>query len=91
MYTVSATDATLLYQEFEALDLVGAGEARFLSAAVREAVRTAQRDGQSDPTFQRYRVRAWRVALGSRPLTVTWRVVRGDAPMIGDTYILPVP
>jgi hypothetical protein len=91
MYTVPAADATLLYQEFEALDLVDASEARFLSAAVREAVQTAQRDGQSDTIFQRYRVRAWREALGSRLLTVTWRVARGDAPVAGDTYILPAP
>lgn len=92
MYTApDAHQGTLLYEEFAALDLVDASEARFLSAAVKEAVRTAQRDKRSDATFQRYRVRAWREALGSRLVTVTWRVTRDGEPVAGDTQILPAP
>jgi len=82
---------TLLYEEFAALDLVDASEARFLSAAVRDAVRTAQRNKSYDATFQRYRVHAWREALGSRLVTVTWRVTRDNEPVAGDTQILPSP
>jgi hypothetical protein len=79
---------TLLYQEFEALDLVDATEARFLSSAVRDAVRQAQRLGCYEASFHRYRVRAWRQPLGSRLVTVSWRISRGDQPVAGDTHIL---
>lgn len=79
---------TLFYQEFEALDLVDASEARFLSSAVRDAVREAQRHGHYEANFHRYRVRAWREALGSRLVTVSWRVSRGNEPVAGDTHIL---
>lgn len=90
MHTVSQFDGgTLLYQESEALDLVDASEARFLSSAVRDAVRIARRDGSYDARFHVYRVRAWRDTLGSRLVTVTWRVSRGEQPVAGDTYVLP--
>ena len=79
---------TLFYQEFEALDLVDATEARFLSSAVRDAVRQAQRLGRYEASFHRYRVRAWREPLGSRLVTVSWRVTHGDQPVAGDTHIL---
>jgi hypothetical protein len=82
---------TLFYQAFEALDLVDASEARFLSSAVRDAVRQAQRDGRYEASFHQYRVRAWREPLGSRLVTVSWRVSRGDRPVAGDTQILPAP
>jgi hypothetical protein len=82
------TTGTLFYQEFEALDLVDASEARFLSSAVRDAVRQAQRHGQYEASFHHYRVRAWREPLGSRLVTVSWRVSRGDQPVAGDTHIL---
>jgi hypothetical protein len=83
-------DGTLLYQEFEAfdLDLIDRTEARFLSSAVRDAVRSAQRDGSYEASFHRYRIRAWREPLGSRLITVSWRVSRDGHPMVGDTYIL---
>lgn len=79
---------TLFYQEFEALDLVDASEARFLSSAVRDAVRQAQRSGSYDARFHRYRVRAWREPLGSRLVTVSWRVSHDGQPVAGDTHIL---
>ena len=82
---------TLFYQAFEALDLVDASEARFLSSAVRDAVRLAQRHGQYEAKFHRYRVRAWREPLGSRLVTVSWRVSLGDEPVAGDTHILQAP
>lgn len=92
MLTVSQLGGgTLLYQEFPALDLVEASEARFLTSAVRDAVRTARQDGQFEGSFHHYRVRAWRDSLGSRLVTVTWRVTRGDQPVAGDTHILPAP
>jgi hypothetical protein len=92
MHTVSQfAGGTLLYREFEALDLVDATEARFLTSAVRDAVRQAQRLGHADATFHRYRVRAWRESLGSRLVTVTWRVTRDGQPVAGDTHILPCP
>jgi hypothetical protein len=81
-------DGTLLYQEFEALDLVDATEARFLSSAVRDAVREAQRNGHYDARFHMYRVRAWREPLGSRLVTVSWRLTHADQPVAGDTHIL---
>ncbi len=60
------TTGTLFYQEFEALDLVDASEARFLSSAVRDAVRQAQRHGQYEallPSLSRPRLaRAARLA-----------------------------
>jgi phage baseplate assembly protein W len=84
-------DGTLLYQEFEALDLVDATEARFLSSAVRDAVREAQRNGHYDARFHLYRVRAWREPLGSRLVTVSWRLTHADQPVAGDTYILQAP
>lgn len=79
---------TLLYQQFAAADAVDASEARFLTAAVREAVRSAQREGRYDARFHRYRVRAWRESLGSRLITVTWSVSRDGVPVVGDTEIL---
>ena len=82
------TTGTLFYQEFEALDLVEASEARFLSSAVRDAVRQAQRNGRYEASFHHYRVHAWREALGSRLVTVSWRVTRGNQPVAGDTHIL---
>jgi hypothetical protein len=92
MYTVSnLAVGTLLYREFEALDLVDASEARFLTSAVRDAVRTAQRHGAYEAKFQRYHVRAWRESLGSRLVIVTWRVSLDSAPVAGDTHILPAP
>lgn len=81
-------DGTLFYQEFEALDLVDATEARFLSSAVRDAVRQAQRHGRYEASFHHYRVRAWREPLGSRLVTVSWRVSHADQPVAGDTHIL---
>jgi hypothetical protein len=92
MHTVSQLGGgTLLYQEFPALDLVDAAEARFLTSAVGDAVRTARRQGQFDATFHRYRVRAWRDSLGSRLVTVTWRVTCDGQPVAGDTQVLPAP
>lgn len=92
MFTVSQLGGgTLLYQEFPAIDLVEATEARFLTSAIRDAVRTARLQGQFDARFHHYRVRAWRDSLGSRLVTVTWRVTRGDQPVAGDTHILPAP
>lgn len=82
---------TLFYQEFEALDLVDASEARFLSSAVRDAVRHAQRHGAYEARFHHYLVRAWREPLGSRLVTVSWRVSRGTEPVAGDTHILQAP
>ncbi len=84
-------NGTLLYQAFEALDLVDATEARFLSGAVRDAVRQAQRHGRFEASFHRYRVRAWREPLGSRLVTVSWRISRGEEPVAGDTHILQAP
>jgi hypothetical protein len=83
------TTGTLLYQEFEALDLVDHSEARFLSSAVRDAVRCAQRDGRYEACFHRYRISAWREALGTRLVTVSWRVSHDDRPVAGDTHVLP--
>jgi hypothetical protein len=92
MHTVSnLAGGTLLYREFEALDLVDASEARFLTSAVRDAVRTAQRHGAYEASFHRYHVRAWRESLGSRLVTVTWRVSLDSALVAGDTQILPAP
>jgi len=91
MFTVSQYEgATLLYEAFPALDLVDASEARFLTSAVRDAVRAAQRQGRYEGQFHRYRVRAWRESLGSRLVTVSWRVTRGEEPVAGDTHVLPV-
>jgi len=92
MHTVSQFGGgTLLYQEFPALDLVDASEGRFLTSAVRDAVRAARRHGQFDATLHRYRVRAWRESLGSRLVTVTWRVTCDGQPVAGDTQVLPAP
>ncbi len=96
MHTVSGpasqfSGGTLLYCEFPALDLVDATEARFLTFAVRDAVRAARRDGSFDASFHRYRVRAWRESLGSRLVTVTWRVSMQGQPVAGDTHVLPAP
>jgi phage baseplate assembly protein W len=92
MFTVfQLGGGTLLYQEFPALDLVEASEAQFLTSAVRDAVRTARQLGQFDARCHHYRVRAWRDSLGSRLVTVTWRVTRDGQPVAGDTYILPAP
>lgn len=92
MHEVSQLDGgTLLYQEFPALDLVEASEARFLTSAVRDAIRTARLQGRFDATFHRYRVRAWRDSLGSRLVTVTWRITCDGQPVAGDTQILPAP
>lgn len=82
---------TLLYQESPALALVDASEARFLTSAVRDAVRMARQQGQFDARFHHYRVRAWRDSLGSRLVTVSWRVTRDSQPVAGDTHILPAP
>lgn len=90
-FSIPMTTGTLFYQEFEALDLVDASEARFLSSAVRDAVRQAQRHGQYEAKFHLYLVRAWREPLGSRLVTVSWRVSRGDEPVAGDTHILQAP
>lgn len=92
MHTVSQTPlGTLLYKEFPELDLVDASEARFLTLAVRDAVRTARREGRFDGSFHHYRVRAWREQLGSRLVTVTWRVSLDGRPLVGDTEILEAP
>jgi len=92
MHTVSQfSGETLLYQQSAALDLVDASEARFLTSAVRDAVRTTQQQGRFDATFHRYRVRAWRESLGCRLVTVTWRLTRDGQPVAGDTYVLPTP
>ena len=92
MFTVfQLGGGTLLYQEFPALDLVEASEAQFLTSAVRDAVRTARQLGQFDARCHHYRVRAWRDSLGSRLVTVTWRVTRDGQPVADDTYILPAP
>lgn len=82
---------TLLYEEFPALDLVDATEARFLTSAVRDAVRAARHQGRFEASFHCYRVRAWRDSLGSRLVTVTWRVTRDGQPVAGDTHVLPTP
>jgi hypothetical protein len=90
MYTVSDfSGGTLLYRGFPALDLIEATEARFLTSAVRDAVSAAQRQGRYEASFHQYRVRAWRESLGSRLITVTWRVTRGQEPVAGDTHVLP--
>jgi len=92
MHTVSELGgATLLYQEFPEIDLVDASEARFLTSAVRDAVRAARHQGSYDATFHRYRVRAWRDSLGSRLVTVTWRVTRDGQPVAGDSQVLAAP
>jgi hypothetical protein len=43
------TAGTLLYQEFEALDLVDQSEARFRSSAVRDAVRLGSEKAATRP------------------------------------------
>ena len=92
MHTVSQCGGgTLLYEEFPALDLVDATEARFLTSAVRDAVRAARHQGRFEASFHRYRVRAWRDSLGSRLVTVTWRVTCDGQPVAGDTHVLPSP
>jgi hypothetical protein len=96
MHTVSDpwaqfSGGTLLYKESRALDLIDASEARFLSFAVRDAVRLAQRDGHFEASFHRFRLRAWRDTLGSRLVTVTWRVTMQGQPVAGDTQVLPAP
>lgn len=92
MYTVSQFGGgTLLYQAFPALDLVDASEARFLTSAVRDAVREAKGRGRYEVAFHRYRIRAWRESLGSRLVTVTWRITCDDQPVAGDTHVLPNP
>jgi hypothetical protein len=83
------TAGTLLYQEFEALDLVDHSEARFLSSAVRDAVRFAQRTGRYEACFHRYQIEAWREPLGARLVTVCWRVSHDNRPVAGDTHVLP--
>lgn len=51
MYSVSQFGGgTLLYQAFPALDLVDASEARFLTSAVRDAVREARGHGRAART-----------------------------------------
>jgi hypothetical protein len=82
---------TLLYAEFEALSGLDASEARFLHSAVRDAVRMAKRNGEYSAHFHNYRVRAWREPLGSRLVTVTWRVSLDGRPLVGDTEILEAP
>jgi hypothetical protein len=83
------TAGTLLYQEFEALDLVDQSEARFLSSAVRDAVRFAQREGHYKACFHGYRIEAWREPLGARLVTVAWRISHDNRPVAGDTHVLP--
>ena len=80
---------TLLHKEFEAM--ADATEALFLHEAVRDAVRQTKRDGQYNARLQRYRVRAWREQLGSRLMTVTWRVSLDGRPIAGDTEIMEMP
>jgi hypothetical protein len=78
-------------KEFESIAEIDAVEAEFLQSAVREAVRSAKRDGQHVARFSRYRVRAWREPLGSRLITITWRLSLDGLPVAGDTEILEAP
>jgi len=82
------TLGTLFAKDFAALDLVDAAEARFLSSAVRDAVRIAQREGGYCGRFHRYDLRAWREPLGARLVTVSWRITRDGSPVASDTHIL---
>jgi len=77
---------TLLYEGGSALALLDATECRFLTHAVRDAVRAARDRGQYEARFSRYSVHAWRDSLGSRLITVTWRVSRER--VADDTQVL---
>lgn len=79
---------TLLYEGGSALALLDASESRFLTHAVRDAVRAARDQGQYEAKFSRYSVHAWRDSLGSRLITVTWRVNRDGERVAGDTQVL---
>lgn len=79
---------TLMYEAGSALALLDATESRFLTHAVRDAVRAARDKGQYEARFSRYCVRAWRDSLGSRLITVTWRVNRDGERLAGDTQVL---
>jgi hypothetical protein len=78
-----------LHKEIEAM--ADATEAMFLQGVVRDVVQQAKRDGQYSTRHQRYRIRAWREHLGSRLMTVTWRVSLDGLPIAGDTEILEIP
>lgn len=79
---------TLMYESGTALALLDASESRFLTQAVRDAVRAARVRGQYEARFAGYSVHAWRDSLGSRLLTVTWRVSRDGERVAGDTQVL---
>lgn len=79
---------TLLYEGGSALALLDASESRFLTHAVRDAVRAARDRGQYEAKFLHYSVHAWRDSLGSRLITVTWRVNRDGERVAGDTHVL---
>lgn len=79
---------TLLYESGSALALLDATESRFLTHAVRDAMHAARERGQYAATFSHYSVRAWRDSLGSRLITVTWRVARDGERVAGDTQVL---
>lgn len=80
--------STLLYESGSALALLNASESRFLTHAVRDAVRAARDVGQYEARFSQYTVHAWRDSLGSRLITVTWRVARDGERVAGDTQVL---
>lgn len=79
---------TLLYEAGSALALLDASESRFLTHAVRDAVRAARVRGQYQAHFAGYNAHAWRDSLGSRLITVTWRVSRDGERVAGDTQVL---
>jgi len=79
---------TLLFERGTASSLLDATECRFLTHAVRDAVRAARVRGQYEARFAGYSVLAWRDSLGSRLITVTWRVARDGEQIAGDTQVL---
>lgn len=78
---------TLLFRAYPALSDVAESEARFLSALVNDAIRTARKTGRYRGQFHQYRVEAWRAPLGARLCAVTWRVDRYGVPIASDTAI----
>jgi len=81
MHTVSQLGGgTLLYQEFPEIDLVDASEARFLTSAVRDAVRAARhqdREWVSDLVD-----RLWRLASNRTPDLWTVELTPDGAPAV---------
>jgi len=80
-------ETTLLYRSGQGGELIAATEARFLTACVRDAVRTARSRGAYCARFDAYEIQARREPLGARLVTVSWRVSRGMQLVAADTQI----